>query len=121
MREQSLKKNMLWNAAGNLIYLACQWLVTVLVTNLGAFHDAGLLSVAMSVSATFQTLAMFGIRNFQVSDVREKYSNTCYVQLRLLTCLAALVGCLLCSLILRYEGEALVYAALNGAEMEEYA
>lgn len=105
---ENLKKNMLWNAAGNLIYLGCQWLVTVLVTNLGQFHDAGILSVAMSVSATFQTVAMFGIRNFQVSDVEKKYSDTCYVGFRTLTCGAAMLACILFSLITGYRGEQLL-------------
>lgn len=112
MNEQNLKKNMIWNAAGNLIYLMCQWLVTVLVTNIGAFRDAGLLSVAMSVSATFQTVAMFGIRNYQVSDVDNKYSDTCYVSLRVLTCAVALIACLAFSLISGYTGEQLLAVAL---------
>ena len=104
---ENMKKNMLWNAAGNLIYLACQWVVTVLVTNLGQFRDAGILSIAMSVSATFQTLAMFGIRNFQVSDVEGKYSDTVYVGFRSLTCAAAMLGCMLFALIGGYRGETL--------------
>ena len=103
-----MKKNMLWNAAGNLIYLGCQWLVTVLVTNLGNFRDAGLLSLAMSVSATFQTVAMFGIRNYQVSDVVGKYSDTTYVSFRVISCLAAMIGCVGFSLINAYRGEQLL-------------
>ncbi len=103
-----MKKNMLWNAAGNLIYLGCQWLITVLVTNLGQFRDAGILSIAMSVSATFQTVAMFGIRNYQVSDVEGKYSDTCYVFFRIISCLAAMVGCIGFSLLNGYLGEQLL-------------
>ncbi|MBR3893807.1 MAG: hypothetical protein IKJ35_01520 [Clostridia bacterium] len=99
---------MIWNAVGNLIYLGCQWLVTVLVTNLGHFRDAGILSVAMSVSATFQTVAMFGIRNYQVSDVAGKYSDTTYVSFRVISCLAAMVGCIGFSLINAYRGEQLL-------------
>ena len=112
MNEQNLKKNMLWNAAGNLTYLMCQWVVTVLVTNIGAFRDAGLLSVAMSVSATFQTVAMFGIRNYQVSDVENKYSDTCYAFFRVITCAVALVACLAFSLICGYGGEQLLAITL---------
>ena len=41
----STKQNMLWNSAGSMTYLACQWLVTVLVVRLSAgYDDAGLLS-----------------------------------------------------------------------------
>lgn len=103
-----MKSNILWNAGGNLTYLLCQWLVTVLVTKLGHFEDAGLLSVAMSVSATCQTLALFGIRNFQVSDVNEKYSDTCYTCFRLISCGASLAVCVLFSLVYRYRGEQLL-------------
>ncbi len=112
MNEQNLKKSMIWNAAGNLIYLMSQWIVTVLVTNIGEFRDAGLLSVAMSVSATFQTVAMFGIRNYQVSDVENKYSDTCYAFFRVITCAAALVACMVFSLIGGYGGEQLLAIAL---------
>lgn len=107
MNQTNLKKNMLWNAVGNLVYLGCQWLITVLVTNLGQFRDAGILSIAMSISATFQTIAMFGIRNYQVSDIDSQYSDTCYVSFRVISCLAAMLGCLGFSLISGYSGEAL--------------
>ena len=112
MNEQNLKKSMIWNAVGNLIYLVSQWIVTVIVTNIGEFRDAGLLSVAMSVSATFQTVAMFGIRNYQVSDVENKYSDTCYAFFRVITCAAALVACMVFSLIGGYGGEQLLAIAL---------
>jgi O-antigen/teichoic acid export membrane protein len=97
-----MQKNFLWNAAGNVIYLLCQWLITVLVTILGGFGDAGLLSIAMSLSATFQTVAMFGIRSFQVSDVEEKYNDTCYTTLRALTCLSAMLMCAVATLAAGY-------------------
>ena len=99
-----MRRQLLWNAAGNILYLGAQWAVTVLVTVLGGLSDAGVLSVAMSVSATFQTVAMFGIRSFQVSDAEGKYSNTTYVGLRTLTCAAALAACLLFSLVSGYLG-----------------
>ncbi len=108
MENSNLKKNMLWNAAGNVIYLACQWVVTILVTNLGDFTDAGILSLAMSISATFHTIGMFGIRNFQVSDVENKYSDTTYVNFRVITGTAAMAGCMIFSVICRHSGTTLL-------------
>lgn len=102
MKQQSLRNQMLWNAVGNVIYLGCQWLVVVLVTKMGGFSDAGLLSIAMSVSATFQTIALFGIRNFQVSDLKGEFSDTHYVGFRTITCTLALLICMGFSLIARY-------------------
>lgn len=112
MTEQNLKQNALWNAVGNVIYLVCQWVVTVLVTVFGGFEDAGVLSIAMSVSATFQTVAMFGIRNYQVSDLEGKYSDSCYMGFRLLTCTAAMILCVGFSLISRYFGASLLAICL---------
>ena len=104
MKVDYSKRNFIWNAVGNITYLMCQWLITVLVPVLGNFEDAGVLSVAMSVSATCQTLAMFGIRNFQVSDVDGKYEDSCYVALRALTCGGAMAVCLIFSLCAGYGG-----------------
>lgn len=93
----NIRKNMLWNAFGNIVYLGLQWLVTVIVTRLRGYSDAGMLSTAMSVTAVFQTAALFGIRAFQTSDVTEKYSDSCYAGLRGLTCAAALALCMIFS------------------------
>lgn len=101
--EGQLKRNIIWNTLGNLIYLASQWLVTVLVTRLFGYDDAGILSLAMSVSATFQTIAMFGIRNFQVSDINNKYPDSCYTALRGITCLAALAACFVFNVLNLYD------------------
>lgn len=111
MEQQNLKRSMLWNTFGNILYMGCQWLLTVLVTNLGGLADAGVLSVAMSVSATFQTIALFGIRSYQVSDLEGKYSDGCYVRFRLLTCAIALTGCVGASMLLGYWNEVLLSTA----------
>lgn len=108
MKEHTLKSGMIWNALGNAIYLACQWLITILVANIGNFEDAGLLSIAMSVSATFQTFALFGIRNYQVSDINEKYSDGTYVSFRIITCALALSCCVIFSFISGYTSEVIL-------------
>ncbi len=104
MTDNNLRKNIIWNAAGNIIYLGTQWLITVLVANIGGLEDAGILSVAMSVSSSFQTVALFGMRNFQVSDVENKYSEACYMFTRFLTCVASPMLCLSFALIMGYRG-----------------
>lgn len=112
MTEQNMKKNVIWNAIGNITYLVCQWVVTVLVTVIGGFEDAGVLSIAMSVSATVQTLAMFGIRSYQVSDLKNKYTDTCYVGFRTLTCALAMIVCVIFSLVSGYLGGQLLAICL---------
>ena len=100
------------NAVGNLLYLAAQWVVTVLVARLSALSAAGVLSLAMSLSAIFQTVAFFGVRSFQISDVKEEFSDGHYLTLRHLSALASAVLALLFALLLGYRGEVLAASLL---------
>ncbi len=108
MSQENLKKNMLWNAAGNLLYLFAQWLLTVLVARLWGFYEAGVFSIALSVSAPLATLSLFGIRYYQVSDTECRYSDTVYTTLRALTSLLSLAICPLAVVLLGYGGETLL-------------
>ena len=40
---------------------------------LRGYHDAGILSIIISTTNLFYCIALFGVRNYQVSDVEENY------------------------------------------------
>lgn len=95
----SIKLNMLWNSAGSLAYLGCQWLITVLVVRLSDGYDAaGTLSLAMSVYNMFSSLALYRMYTYQVSDVKHENSVGEYFAFRLITCGIALALILVYSL-----------------------
>ena len=88
----SIKQNMLWNSSGSIVYLACQWLITVLVVRLSNGYDAaGVLALGMAVSNIISPIGYYKIRSFQVSDIQNEYSPNEYIALRLVTIGAALV------------------------------
>jgi O-antigen/teichoic acid export membrane protein len=91
--KSSLVKNMTWNTIGNLVYCVCQWVMTILVVKLDSYGGAGYLSLAMSTSNTFYTVASFGMRNYQVSDVKGDYKDSVYLGSRLITNILAIVLC----------------------------
>lgn len=84
-KKLSIKQNLLYNSFGSMFYLVCQWLITVLVVQLSSYADAGNLSLAISITNIFFTIATFGIRTFQVSDINNKYSSSSYVTTRIIT------------------------------------
>lgn len=90
-KELTTKQNMLYNTIGSVFYLACQWLITIIVVHLGNFDMAGNLTVAISLSNTFSTIATYGVKNYQVSDMKNTYSSSEYVSNRLFTCIASLL------------------------------
>ncbi|MEG0375648.1 MAG: polysaccharide biosynthesis protein, partial [Raoultibacter sp.] len=96
VKQLSIKANMLWNSAGSIIYLACQWLITILVVRLssGGFDDAGLLTLAMSVVGIFGTFANYKMGTYQISDIRHENSVGEYFGFRCITLSLSFVACM---------------------------
>ena len=82
----SIKRNMMWNTAGSLLYSGCQWLVTVMTARLSTDYEAaGVLAIAMAVSNIFAQVALYRMRSFQVSDIHEEITSSEYVATRFVT------------------------------------
>ena len=88
----SLKKNVIWNSSGSFIYLFFQWLVNYLVVILLGFNNAGIFSLAIAISSVAFAASLYGIRGYQVSDLRRKYSDKSYIAARLATCTLSIIG-----------------------------
>ena len=105
IKKTSLKSGIMWNTWGNIYYLFCQWLLTILVVRLANFEMAGELSYAMTLSNIFYSIAIYGMRNFQVSDIKNKYPNGTYIFSRLITSGLSIVLCLILLVISGYTFE----------------
>ena len=128
--ELSIRANMLWNSAGSLAYLACQWLTTIVIVRLSTgYDDAGMLSLAMSVVGIFSTFANYKMGTYQVSDIRHEHSLSDYLGFRCFMLAVAFVACmayayLTCSpgalltvaLYYVYRGFGLAIDVLHGAD-----
>ncbi len=99
MQNENLKKNFLWNTAGSLIYFFAQWLFTIVVWHLSAgqsaaSENAGLLATSTTLTAIFLSLASYGMYNYQVSDLSNKFTPSEYIYSRNITCAMASILCL---------------------------
>lgn len=84
---------MIWNTAGTLVYVALQWMVTILVTKINGYEAAGVFAIAMSCAGIFYSFSLFGVRQFQVTDLQKQYTDGVYLGHRLIFCaLAFLLG-----------------------------
>ncbi|GBU10759.1 hypothetical protein AwErysi_03750 [Erysipelotrichaceae bacterium] len=94
-KKTSLQLGILWNTWGNIFYLFCQWLLTILVIRITNFEMGGEFALAMNLSNIFFAFAIYGMRNFQVSDLANEYSDSTYIMSRFFTiCSAVLLACL---------------------------
>lgn len=100
---KQLKKNILWNTIGNTAYNGLQWLITVFVTAKFGFYQAGILSIAMSVTLIFRSIAYFGVRNYQVTDTSGRFSDSDHFSFRAITCAVSFILCIFFAVINRYD------------------
>lgn len=88
----SIRQNILWNSAGSIINLGCQWLMSIVVVRLSSGYDAaGVFALASSVYGIFSTFGQYRMKTYQVSDVEHENSTGEYLSFRFLTCGVALV------------------------------
>jgi len=76
-------------------------------TSVQSYYDVGIFSAAMSFSNIFFAIAVFGARNFQVSDINHEYSDVQYHTLRIMTCIGAAIICVVSAFILGYRHDIL--------------
>ena len=103
--QNQLRKNLLFNTVGSLLFYICQSAITILVLALAGSYANGLLATAMTISNVVLSAAGFGMRTFQVSDLNSKYTDRTYLLSRYVTLLAAFVGCCVFIFINSYSAE----------------
>lgn len=102
-KDNTIKKNMLFNTTGSAVYFACQWLLLIVVVHITDYSEAGLLSLATNVTASPYIIALYGMRNYQVSDIEGKFSDRVYFLSRILSSIIAMSVCLIMIVIGRYD------------------
>jgi len=83
------------NSIGSLVVFTAQWLISVLIVRINGYTEAGIFSLAMSISNVFSFIANYNIRNYQISDLNHEYSQTQYFFSRILTSLISFSTCVI--------------------------
>lgn len=108
----SMASNIMWNTVGNVIYLFSQWILTIVIAQMAGYEQLGIFSLAMSISNVGFTIAAWGVRNYQVSDVTHKYADSEYLYTRILTSTIAFLGVLAFAFICDYSRQQRMAIAL---------
>lgn len=85
-REQAqLGRDYLWNTAASLASALSLVVMLTVVTRAAGIEAAGIFSLAIAVGQQFQTLGMYEVRTYHVTDVRERFSFGVYHAARIIT------------------------------------
>lgn len=81
----------LWNTASGLLNAFQSVIMLVVLSHVCDATTAGVFTIAYANANLFLNLGKYGVRNFQVSDVDEKYGFAAYHAARIVSVLAMLV------------------------------
>lgn len=82
----------IWNTAAGLINAAEAVVMSMIVTRMTGLTDAGMLTIAFAIGNLMMPVGKFGMRNYQVTDVEEKFSFPIYLRTRLVTVLLMIIA-----------------------------
>lgn len=85
--KKTLRKDYIWNTAAGLINAAEAVVMSMIVTRMTGLADAGMLTIAFAIGNLMLPIGKFGVRNFQVTDVENKFSFFTYLTARFTTVL----------------------------------
>ncbi len=79
------RQDYIWNTVAGLINAAEAVIMSMLVTRITNLTDAGMLTIAFAIGNLMLTIGKFGVRNYQVTDVEQRYSFAIYLKTRIIT------------------------------------
>lgn len=79
------RKGFLWNTAAGLINAAEAVVILMAVTRVSGMEDAGIVTIAFSIGNLMMTIGLYGMRSYQVKDVRDVFSFEDYYSSRVVT------------------------------------
>lgn len=84
-RSRSLLNNIIYSSLGSVVYTFCQWILTILIIRICGYTASGYFALAITVTNTFYTISLWGIRSFQIADIGDKFDYSDYFYNRILT------------------------------------
>lgn len=101
-KEYSERNSVIWNLFASGIYALQSAVLLLVVSRVSGLYDAGVFSIAYTVTQMMGTIGTYGMRNFQVSDVKNEYSYSTYYSSRIISTLAMVLICISYALLQKY-------------------
>ncbi|RGC73780.1 lipopolysaccharide biosynthesis protein [Lachnospiraceae bacterium AM23-2LB] len=92
LEDQSIERDsFLWNMIGSMLVAFQSVIMLMILTRVLGLVDAGIFTIAFANANLFLNIGKYGMRNFQVSDVKRQFSFADYKTSRIITVLAMLL------------------------------
>lgn len=85
------KSAYIWNTSASMLNAFQTVLILMVISRIDPLTDAGIFTIAFAIGNLMLTIGLYGTRQFQVSDVNNKYSFHDYFVARSITCLIMII------------------------------
>ncbi|EHI69348.1 lipopolysaccharide biosynthesis protein [Streptococcus ictaluri] len=89
--QNQAQRSFIWNMLGSISAAAISVVLLMVVTRFLSPIDSDIYAFAYSFANMMVVVALFQVRNYQATDIDEKYSFSQYLMARLVTCLIMLL------------------------------
>ncbi len=110
----TLRRNFSWNFIGNVIYVACQWGMLVVLSKIGSPEIVGQFTLGFAITAPVLIFTNLQLREIQATDAKHQYHFGDYLGLRLLSTGLALLVIAAITWAARYSWETSLVILLIG-------
>lgn len=107
-----LRSGYLWNTAAASVTAGQSAVIMIFITHMLGIENAGIFGIAYAFALLFSTYSKYGIRNFQVTDVKEQYTYGEYAVCRAISILSAFIVIIVYLAIQFTSGRYSLYKAL---------
>ena len=92
IKNTSQSKNFIWNMAGSISSALISVVLLMIVSRFLSTSDSDVYAYAYSVGNLLVVIGLFQVRNFQATDIEEKYSFSNYFLARFLTLVLMIIA-----------------------------
>ena len=110
----TLRRNFSWNFIGNVVYVACQWGMLVVLSKIGSPEIVGQFTLGFAITAPILIFTNLQLREIQATDAKQQYHFGDYLGLRLLSTGLALLAIAIITGLARYRWETSLVILLIG-------
>lgn len=103
--KHAIRDGAIWNLIYSMEYSLLSAVLMLIITRTSGLYDAGIFMIAYTVTQMMATIGSYGMRSFQVSDVKNQYNFSTYYASRIASVIAMVVICLGYSVLQGYDGQ----------------
>ena len=90
-QDKSTKQSYIWYSLGGLLNAGQSALLLIVISRTNPEADSGIYSIGYAIACLAGTIGLYGMRNFQVTDVTHRYSFSIYLKSRVISCIAMMM------------------------------